>query len=160
MKHAGAEPFPTISVDSKEEDKKWDVAAKAQMKKITKIWQADMRKAEKAKAKEVRIYLIPLISKTQPFFDPICAHRSRWKSDSINSYVPTCYQHSRTLQYTYPLPKETSDFVDCFLISWLRPKVPKSDVYKCFRYSSLETSQVFMELSKFLLENVQNFFDS
>ncbi len=59
MKHAGAEPFPTIYVDSKEEGKKWDVAAKAQMKKITKIWQADMRKAEKAKAKEVRIYLIP-----------------------------------------------------------------------------------------------------
>ena len=25
-----------------------------------------------------------------------------------NSYVPTCYQHPRTLQYTYPLPNETS----------------------------------------------------
>ncbi len=30
-------------------------------------------------------------------------------------YVSKLYQHPRTLQYTYPLPKETSDFVDCFL---------------------------------------------
>ena len=57
MKQAGAEPFPTIYVDGKEEDKKWDVAAKAQMKKVTKIWQADMRKAEKASAKEVRVLI-------------------------------------------------------------------------------------------------------
>ena len=55
MKHAGAEPFPTIYVDGKEDGKKWEVAAKAQMKKMTKMWQADTRKAEKDTAREVRI---------------------------------------------------------------------------------------------------------
>ncbi|XP_060576943.1 asparagine--tRNA ligase, cytoplasmic-like, partial [Ruditapes philippinarum] len=33
MKHAGKEPFPTIYVDGKEEGKKFEVAAKAQLKK-------------------------------------------------------------------------------------------------------------------------------
>ena len=33
--------------------KKWDLAAKAQMKKVTKIYQNELRKQEKSKAKEV-----------------------------------------------------------------------------------------------------------
>ncbi|XP_060568829.1 asparagine--tRNA ligase, cytoplasmic-like [Ruditapes philippinarum] len=45
MKHAGKEPFPTIYVDGKEEGKKFEVAAKAQLKKCQKIWQRDANKA-------------------------------------------------------------------------------------------------------------------
>ncbi len=29
-----------------------------------------------------------------------------WAGRKLNSNVSTCYQHPRTLQYTYPLPKE------------------------------------------------------
>ncbi|XP_026488564.2 asparagine--tRNA ligase, cytoplasmic [Vanessa tameamea] len=51
MRHAGKEPFPTIYVDSKDEGKQYDVAAKSQLKKITKIWSRECYKAvEKAKA--------------------------------------------------------------------------------------------------------------
>ncbi|ELU13362.1 hypothetical protein CAPTEDRAFT_148401 [Capitella teleta] len=52
MKQYGKEPFPTIYVDSKEEGETWSVIAKAQLKKLTKIFQQHMRKAESAKAKE------------------------------------------------------------------------------------------------------------
>nr|QBH73681.1 aspartyl-tRNA synthetase [Thermobia domestica] len=53
MRYAGREPFPTIYVDSKEEGKKYDVAAKSQLKKIHKIWQREQYKtAEKAKKEE------------------------------------------------------------------------------------------------------------
>lgn len=45
MKHAGKEPFPTIYVDGKEEGKKFEVAAKAQLKKWQKNWQRDANKA-------------------------------------------------------------------------------------------------------------------
>lgn len=51
MKHHGSEPFPTIYVDSKMEGETWTPAAKAQLKKVTKIFQQDMRKAEKQKKK-------------------------------------------------------------------------------------------------------------
>lgn len=53
MRHAGKEPFPTIFVDSKEEGKKYDVAAKSQLKKIQKMWVRESYKAaDKAKAEE------------------------------------------------------------------------------------------------------------
>lgn len=52
MRHAGKEPFPTIIVDSKEEGKRWDVAAKSQLKKVTKIWAGEQRKFEKAQQRE------------------------------------------------------------------------------------------------------------
>lgn len=53
MKHAGKEPFPTIYVDAKDPtagNGPYDVAAKAQLKKIQKIWQRDnMKNVDKAK---------------------------------------------------------------------------------------------------------------
>ena len=53
MRHAGKEPFPAIYVDSKEEGKDYDVAAKSQLKKIQKIWVREVHKAaEKTKAEE------------------------------------------------------------------------------------------------------------
>ncbi|XP_047538337.1 asparagine--tRNA ligase, cytoplasmic [Vanessa atalanta] len=53
MRHAGKEPFPTIYVDSKDDGKQYDVAAKSQLKKITKIWSRECYKAvEKAKAED------------------------------------------------------------------------------------------------------------
>ncbi|CAK1541501.1 unnamed protein product [Leptosia nina] len=53
MRCAGKEPFPTIYVDSKEESKKYDVAAKSQLKKIQKIWvRENYKAADKAKAEE------------------------------------------------------------------------------------------------------------
>lgn len=53
MRHAAKEPFPTIYVDTKEEGKKFDVAAKSQLKKIQKIWvRENYKAADKAKADE------------------------------------------------------------------------------------------------------------
>ncbi|XP_023944016.2 asparagine--tRNA ligase, cytoplasmic [Bicyclus anynana] len=53
MRHAGKEPFPTIYVDSKDDTKTYDVAAKSQLKKIQKIWLRESYKAaDKAKAEE------------------------------------------------------------------------------------------------------------
>ncbi|KAK2186380.1 hypothetical protein NP493_202g01040 [Ridgeia piscesae] len=52
MKAAGKEPFPTIYVDGKEDGKRYDVAAKSQLKKIVKIFQRDMRKVEESAKKE------------------------------------------------------------------------------------------------------------
>ncbi|XP_047998978.1 asparagine--tRNA ligase, cytoplasmic [Leguminivora glycinivorella] len=53
MRRAGKEPFPTIYVDSKEEGKVYDVAAKSQLKKIQKIWVREAHKAaDKAKLEE------------------------------------------------------------------------------------------------------------
>jgi len=50
MRHAGKEPFPTIYVDAKEEGKKYEVAAKSQLKKQQKIWHRENNKAaDKAK---------------------------------------------------------------------------------------------------------------
>lgn len=51
MTHAGGEPFPTIYVDGKD-DVQYEVASKSQVKKITKLWQQEQRKLEKAKEKE------------------------------------------------------------------------------------------------------------
>ncbi|XP_047511016.1 asparagine--tRNA ligase, cytoplasmic [Pieris napi] len=53
MRHAGKEPFPTIYVDSKEEGKSYDVAAKSQLKKIQKMWvRENYKAADKAKAED------------------------------------------------------------------------------------------------------------
>ncbi|XP_076818731.1 asparagine--tRNA ligase, cytoplasmic-like [Clavelina lepadiformis] len=48
----GKEPFPTIYVDSKSDDKKYEPAAKAQLKKQTKIFAAEQRKNQARKLKE------------------------------------------------------------------------------------------------------------
>lgn len=46
MKHHGCEPFPTIFVDAKDEKstERYEVVAKSQLKKLTKLFAADMRK--------------------------------------------------------------------------------------------------------------------
>lgn len=53
MKHWGkGEPFPVIYVDSKTEDKRWEVAPKTQIKKMTKLYLRDTKKAEDVQKKE------------------------------------------------------------------------------------------------------------
>lgn len=53
MLHAGKEPFPNIYVDVKEGSeaakagKKYELIAKAQLKKVTKLWQQEVKKAAK-----------------------------------------------------------------------------------------------------------------
>lgn len=46
MRHAGKEPFPEIYQDSKEEGKKYELAAKSQLKKVQKIWVREQYKNE------------------------------------------------------------------------------------------------------------------
>jgi asparaginyl-tRNA synthetase len=50
---AKGEPFPVIYVDSKEESKRWEVAAKTQMKKLTKLYEKEVRQADEAQKKEL-----------------------------------------------------------------------------------------------------------
>lgn len=45
MRHAGKEPFPTIYMDGKDEGKRYEPAAKSQIKKWQKIWQREVSKA-------------------------------------------------------------------------------------------------------------------
>lgn len=54
MKHAGKEPFPTIYVDAKDQKAgPYEAAAKAQLKKVQKLWLRDNSKnADKAKREE------------------------------------------------------------------------------------------------------------
>ena len=58
MKHANAEPFPPIFVDSKPESEaakagqKYEPIAKAQLKKVSKLWQQEVKKEEKRKQAE------------------------------------------------------------------------------------------------------------
>lgn len=55
MRHAGAEPFPSIYVDAKDEKagSPFEVAAKSQLKKIQKMWVRESNKsAEKSKKEE------------------------------------------------------------------------------------------------------------
>lgn len=53
MRHAGKEPFPVIYVDAKEEGKKFEPAAKSQLKKIQKLWVREQYKSnEKTKREE------------------------------------------------------------------------------------------------------------
>ena len=53
MKQAGKEPFPTIYVDVKPDSDaakagaRYEVIAKAQLKKVTKLWQQEVKKEEK-----------------------------------------------------------------------------------------------------------------
>lgn len=51
MRHAGKEPFPEIYQDSKEEGKKYELAAKSQLKKIQKIWVREQYKSEEKQKK-------------------------------------------------------------------------------------------------------------
>lgn len=51
MRHAGNEPFPEIYQDSKEEGKKYELAAKSQLKKIQKIWSREQYKNEEKQKK-------------------------------------------------------------------------------------------------------------
>ena len=51
MRHAGKEPFPEIYQDSKEEGKKYELAAKSQLKKIQKIWVREQYKSESKQKK-------------------------------------------------------------------------------------------------------------
>lgn len=46
MRHAGKEPFPPIYQDSKEEGSKYEPAAKAQLKKVQKIWVREQYKKD------------------------------------------------------------------------------------------------------------------
>lgn len=55
MRIAGAEPFPTIYCDAKQEGQVYEPAAKSQLKKIQKIWQREVHKkadAEEAQKKD------------------------------------------------------------------------------------------------------------
>ncbi|XP_045138149.1 asparagine--tRNA ligase, cytoplasmic-like isoform X2 [Portunus trituberculatus] len=52
MRKAGKEPFPTIYVDSKEENEKYTVIAKSQLKKLTKLWKDECKKLEARLLKE------------------------------------------------------------------------------------------------------------
>jgi len=53
LRHVGKEPFPTIYCDSKQEGQRWDPVAKAQMKKVTKIFQGELKKQGKAGQREI-----------------------------------------------------------------------------------------------------------
>lgn len=46
------EPFPVIYVDAKDNTKKWETAAKSQIKKITKLYYKETRKADDTQKKE------------------------------------------------------------------------------------------------------------
>ena len=46
MRHAGKEPFPVIFQDSQDPAKKYEAAAKSQLKKIQKIWVREQYKNE------------------------------------------------------------------------------------------------------------------
>ncbi|XP_045192433.2 asparagine--tRNA ligase, cytoplasmic-like [Mercenaria mercenaria] len=52
MRYAAKEPFPTIYVDGKEEGTKYEVAAKAQIKKWQKIWQRELSKPTDSEEKD------------------------------------------------------------------------------------------------------------
>lgn len=52
MRHAGKEPFPIIYVDSKDDTKKYEPAAKSQLKKIQKIWVRENYKTQDKSKRE------------------------------------------------------------------------------------------------------------
>nr|QBH73676.1 aspartyl-tRNA synthetase [Franklinothrips vespiformis] len=52
MRQAGSEPFPVIYVDAKEDGKKYEPAAKSQLKKIQKLWVREQHKND-AKSKQL-----------------------------------------------------------------------------------------------------------
>lgn len=53
MRFAKAEPFPNIFADSKEEGKKFELAAKSQLKKIQKLWvRENYKNVDKLKREE------------------------------------------------------------------------------------------------------------
>lgn len=52
MHFVGKEPFPLIYVDGKEENVKYEPAAKSQLKKIQKLWDRETRKAAEKNKKD------------------------------------------------------------------------------------------------------------
>lgn len=52
MQHAGKEPFPPIYVDGKEDGVKYQPIAKAQLKKVQKIWVRECHKEADAAKKD------------------------------------------------------------------------------------------------------------
>ncbi|XP_062516538.1 asparagine--tRNA ligase, cytoplasmic-like [Corticium candelabrum] len=55
MRAIGAEPFPSILVDSKTEGERWEPVSSSQLKKQKKLWEAEKRKvAKKSEADEAR----------------------------------------------------------------------------------------------------------
>jgi len=56
MHHVGTEPFPQIMVDSKDPEKPgYEAIAKAQLKKMTKLFGQEKRKMEDRKKREVLV---------------------------------------------------------------------------------------------------------
>jgi len=51
MRHANKEPFPIIYQDSHENEKKYELASKSQLKKIQKIWIREQYKNEEKEKK-------------------------------------------------------------------------------------------------------------
>merc|ERR1719150_3688470 len=81
MKHAASEPFPPIYVDVKAESEaaktgaKYELIAKAQLKKVTKLWQQEVKKAaakakQEAEAAEARAKRAEEAKKIQIKMDP------------------------------------------------------------------------------------------
>ena len=57
MREVGKEPFPPIMVDTKTEGQQgYELIAKAQLKKMTKLFGQEMRKAEDKAKREVFIF--------------------------------------------------------------------------------------------------------
>merc|ERR1719378_1708273 len=90
MKHAGKEPFPTIYVDVKPESEaaksgaKYELIAKAQLKKVTKLWQQEVKKEEKRlqqekEAEEARLKRAEEAKKIRIIMDPSLPEAKRIK---------------------------------------------------------------------------------
>lgn len=52
LKDCKKEPLPTIMVDAKEDNTKYEPIAKSQLKKVTKLWKDDLKKQESRRKKE------------------------------------------------------------------------------------------------------------
>ena len=90
MKHAGKEPFPPIHVDVKPDSDaaktgaKYELIAKAQLKKMTKLWQQDVKKEEKRvqaekEAEEARLKRAEEAKKVKISMDPNLPEAKRIK---------------------------------------------------------------------------------
>lgn len=90
MKHAGKEPFPSIYVDVKPESEaaksgaKYELIAKAQLKKVTKLWQQEVKKEEKRlqqekEAEEARLKRAEEAKKIRIIMDPSLPEAKRIK---------------------------------------------------------------------------------
>merc|ERR1719150_1210353 len=90
MKHAASEPFPPIYVDVKAESEaaktgaKYELIAKAQLKKVTKLWQQEVKKEEKRvqaekEAEEARLKRAEEAKKVKISMDPNLPEAKRIK---------------------------------------------------------------------------------